>query len=118
MTFKYIKPLKTLSVPLVIMAALSGCTNIVPDYLETVKSEDRQMCRSRSRMETTLRGTATMQMTDSFDLYIHCVNSLQEAARSTAANDRSVPLPWRDLNAKVQLSKPGNFDLAPVFKAP
>ena len=102
MTSKYIKALKTFSVALVIMVELSGCTNLVPDYLETVQSEDRQMCRSRSRMETTLRGTATMQ----------------ETARSTAANDRSATLPWRDLNAKAQLSKPGNLDLAPVFVTP
>lgn len=118
MTFKYIKALKTFSVPLLMMAVLPGCTNIIPDYLETVKSEDRQMCRSRSRMETTLRGTATMQMTDSFDVYIQCVTNLQETARSTAANDRSATLPWRDLNAKAQLSKPGNLDLAPVFVTP
>lgn len=118
MTFKYIKALKTFSVPLLMMAVLPGCTNIIPDYLETVKSEDRQMCRSRSRMETTFRGTATMQMTDRFDVYIQCVANLQEAARSTAANDRSIPLPWRDLNAKVQLSKPGNLDLAPVLVTP
>jgi len=118
MTFKYTNALKTFSVPLVMMAVMSGCTTMIPDHLETVKSDDRQMCRSRSRMETTLRGTATMQMTDSFDVYIQCVTSLQEAARTTAANDRSVSLPWRDLNAKVQLSKPGNFDLAPVFKTP
>ena len=118
MTSKYTNALKTFSIPLVMMAVMSGCTNLIPDHLETVKSEDRQMCRSRSRMETTLRGTATMQMTDSFDVYIQCVTNLQEVARSTAANDRGVPLPWRELNATVHQSKPGNLHLTPVFHTP